>query len=174
VITATRSGDEQNFARFGQYMAGSIADRSADLDKDGQTSLLEAFLVAARRVEDYYTADGRLATEHALLDDNGDRLGTPPDWFEGFRAVKRAASGALPDGPRAHQYHLVRSEEEQSMPKAFRLSRDRLELELETLRVRKGELAAEAYLELLEGLMLRLARLYESHGLLSRPGQGVN
>jgi len=41
VVTATRSGDEQSFAHFGQYLAESVADPSADLDKDGQVSLLD-------------------------------------------------------------------------------------------------------------------------------------
>jgi hypothetical protein len=173
VITATQSGDEQNFARFGEYMAGAIGDVSADLDKDGQTSLLEAFLVSARRVADYYAAEGRLATEHALLDDNGDGLGTPADWFEGVRAVKRAAAGALPDGLRAHQYHLVRSEEERSLPEEFRLSRDALELELESLRARRDEMGVERYMKRLEEVMLRLARLYETHGLLPRALRGT-
>ena len=40
VITATKSGFELNFARFGKYLAAAIAEPRADLDKDGQTSLL--------------------------------------------------------------------------------------------------------------------------------------
>ena len=72
IITATRSGYEVNATRFGGYLAKAIADPAADLDKDGQTSLLEAFLFASRQVEQFYKEAGRLATEHALLDDNGD------------------------------------------------------------------------------------------------------
>src|SRR6476659_2757546 len=34
VITATRAGSENNFARFGNYLSASIADPGADLDKD--------------------------------------------------------------------------------------------------------------------------------------------
>src|SRR5262249_49838176 len=74
VIAATRSGYEVNVTRFGDFMARAIADPTADLDKDGQTSLLEAFLMAARQVEQSYKDQGRLMTEHALLDDNGDGL----------------------------------------------------------------------------------------------------
>ncbi|HEV3339504.1 MAG TPA: hypothetical protein VG125_04085, partial [Pirellulales bacterium] len=88
IVTATRSGNEQNFARFGQYLAEAIADPRADLDKDGQVSLLEAYLTASSRVAEYYRSHTQLATEHALLDDNGDRLGTPPDWFRGVRATR--------------------------------------------------------------------------------------
>ena len=43
-MTATRSGNEQSFARFGGSLADAIADPASDLDQDGQTSLLEAFL----------------------------------------------------------------------------------------------------------------------------------
>ena len=53
IITATRSGSEVNVTRFGGYMARAIADPTADLDKDGQTSLLEAFLAASRQVEQF-------------------------------------------------------------------------------------------------------------------------
>ena len=85
VIVATKSGNEKNFARFGDYFSSAIGDSAADLDKDGQTSLLEAFLKAGHQVEEYYAGEARLATEHALLDDNGDSLGTPAAWFRGVR-----------------------------------------------------------------------------------------
>ena len=111
IITATRSGHEQNFARFGHYFSEAIADPASDLDKDGQVSLLEAFLMAARRVAEFYKLEGRLATEHALLDDNGDGLGTQADWFEGLRAVKKPQEKAGVDGLLAQQLHLGRSEE---------------------------------------------------------------
>ena len=47
VLTATRSGFEQNFSRLGGYLASAIGGVGADFDKDGQTSLLEAWLAAA-------------------------------------------------------------------------------------------------------------------------------
>src|SRR5262249_11540634 len=54
ILTATRSGHEVNFARLGQYFSEAVADPEADLDKDGQTSLLEAYLIASRRVAEFY------------------------------------------------------------------------------------------------------------------------
>ena len=161
VITATRSGNEQNYARFGQFLAEAIADPQADLDKDGQTSLLEAFLTASHRVADFYKTEGRLATEHALLDDNGDGLGTPADWFRGIRAVKRAQDGAALDGLRAHQFHLVRSAAEQQLSPAIRARRDAMEVALAKLRAAKKDLAEAEYYQRLEALLLELARLYE-------------
>ena len=73
-------------------LSEAIADPAADLDKDGQTSLLEAWLAAAQRTADFYKNEERLATEHSLLDDNGDGLGTPPDWFQGVRVVQESSS----------------------------------------------------------------------------------
>ena len=168
VITATRSGNEQNYARFGQYFSEAIADPQADLDKDGQTSLLEAWLTASYRVAEFYKSEGRLATEHALLDDNGDGLGTPPDWFRGVRAVKKAKDGATLDGPRAHQFHLVRSEAERRMPAAVRARRDQLELAVAKLREAKEELPETEYYQKLEPLLLELARLYDQLGPKSK------
>lgn len=161
VITATRSGSEVNYARFGGYLAEAITDPAADLDKDGQTSLLEAFLIASRRTADFYTTEGRLATEHSLLDDNGDALGTPSDWFRGVRAVKRAKDGASPDGLRAHQFHLVRGGADAGLSTAARARRDELELSIARLRDLKASLDEVEYFRRLEPLLLDLARIYE-------------
>ena len=162
IVTATRSGDELNFARFGEYLAGAIADPAADLDKDEQVSVLEAFLTASARVEEFYRSAARLATEHALLDDNGDGLGTPADWFQGVRATKRAKEGASPDGFRARQIHLVPSERERSLPDDVRQRRDAIELEIAALREQKSSLGDDEYFGRLQSLMLDLARLYRS------------
>ena len=161
VITATKSGYEQNVTRFGQYLAETIAQPQADLDKDGQTSLLESFLAASKRTNDFYSAAGRLVTEHALLDDNGDGLGTRADWFRGVRPVEKAEGGASLDGYRAHQFHLVHSEFENKMPSRLRAERDRLELEVVKLRDAKESFSEEEYYTRLENLLVEIAQIYE-------------
>jgi hypothetical protein len=162
VITATQSGSELQLSRFGEYMSIAIADPAADLDKDGQTSLLEAFLAAAHNVEEFYKTEGRLATEHALIDDNGDGKGTPASWFQGLRATKAARDNTPLDGPRAHQWHLVMSDAEQAMPADARAKRDELELKIEALRARKGSMTEAEYYRELESLLLQLAPLYQT------------
>lgn len=161
LVTSTRSGYEQNYARFGKFLAEALPDPKSDLDKDGQISLLEAFLSASHRTAEFYQTDGRLATEHALIDDNGDGLGTPADWFKGVRAIKRPRDGSAPDGLRAHQFHLVRSAAEQEMSSDIRARRDQLELEVAKLRERKAKLPEDAYYRELEQLLLQIAALYE-------------
>jgi len=164
VITATKSGYEQNYTRFGQYLAGAIAEPQADLDKDGQTSLLEAFLTASGRVDEFYSAAGRLVTEHALLDDNGDGLGTRADWFRGIRPVGKAEDSASLDGYRAHQFHIVHSEAENKIRPGLRAQRDRLELEVVKLRDAKEKFSEDEYFSKLEALLYDIAQIYEQTG----------
>jgi hypothetical protein len=159
VVTATRAGAEENYTRFSKFISQSMADPEADLDKDGQTSLLEAFLMASRRVAEFYKSEGRLATEHALLDDNGDGLGTPADWFRGIHAVKKAANNAPLDGMRAHQWHLVRSKEDQKLSAEQRKRRDELELEIAKLREQKSTLDENDYYNRLEKLLTELGQI---------------
>lgn len=167
VITATKSGFEQNYARFGRFLAEAIIEPQADLDKDGQTSLLEAFLTASHQVSEFYAAAGRLATEHALLDDNGDTMGTPADWFRGIRPVQKASDGASLDGYRAHQCHLLYSDLEAQMPATLRARRNQLELEVMKIRDAKATLPEDEYFAKLEALLYEIAQVYEQ---IDRPG----
>jgi len=163
IVTATRSGNEQNFARFGQFLADALTDSQADLDKDGEVSLLEAFLVASRRVSEFYKTEGRLATEHALLDDNGDGLGTSADWFRGLRAVKKPNGNALVDGLLARQFCLVPSQTDRKLTSGQRELRDRLETAVLQLREKKGQMPQAEYYRELERLLLPLAQLDQTN-----------
>lgn len=161
IVTATKSGGEQNFARFGDYLSRAITDFSADLDHDHQVSLLEAFLSASSAVARFYEQEARLATEHALLDDNGDTLGTPARFFSGIRAVQSAADGAAPDGRRAHGLHLLRSPHSTPLSLEQAARRDELEGELEQLRQSKSQLSEDEYYEAIEPILVQIARLYD-------------
>lgn len=162
IATATRSGFEQNFTRLGGHLAAAITDPTADLDKDQQVSLLEAFLTAAHRTAESYKADGRLATEHPLIDDNADGRGTPTNWFRGIRVTRQPEDNSLPDGLRAHQMHLILSDSEKTLPQKTRSRRNALELQLAEARTQKSVLEEDEYYEKLEPLLLQLARLYQS------------
>jgi hypothetical protein len=170
VITATRSGYEVNATHFGGYLARAIAAPEADLDKDGQTSLLEAYLAASHQVEQFYKEQGRLQTEHALLDDNGDGLGTPADWFQGVRAVKSAAGGKSVDGVRAQELFLAPGQFERQLTAQARARRDELEQQLSALRSKKSAMNEDDYYRQLEGILVEIARLYESR---QAPGAGT-
>jgi hypothetical protein len=78
VIAATRAGGEDNETEFPQALC-AMSERSAadlDIDRDGKLSLLEFYYRVIIETQARYTADKRLPTEHAQLDDNGDGVGT--------------------------------------------------------------------------------------------------
>ncbi len=161
IIVATKTGAEQNATRLSMVLGDAIDDPRADLDKDGQTSLLEAYLVAAKRVDESFTDKGRLATEHALLDDNGDGLGTPASWYRALQPIHKADNNAPIDGFRAHQIHLVPSDPERKMPAEMRRRRDELEREVHKLRDTRATLTDDAYFAKVEPLLVEIARIYE-------------
>lgn len=163
VMTATKTGTEINYARFGEFLSQAVGDAKFDLDKDGQTSAFEAFLSASRRTLAFYESEGRLATEHSLLDDNGDGLGVRADFFRGVRLVRKVQGGGAIDGRFAHRFHLVRSDSEQQLSPETRKLRDRLEQSVIELRDRKSSFDNEAvYYAQLEKLLVQLAKVYES------------
>ena len=162
IVSATKNGFQYNFARFGDFLSRAIIDSRADLDKDEQVSILEAFLSASSQTQEFYTDEGRLATEHALIDDNGDGKGTPSDWYRGVRTTRVAKEGASPDGLRANQLCLVRSQREENMPAEMREKRDQLERSISQLRLGKEKTPEAEYYARLEPLLIELAKLYES------------
>jgi len=168
VVTATRSGAELNFARFGDFLSQALVDNSGDLDKDDQTSLLEAFLVASREVERSYREAGQLATEHALLDDNGDKKGTVATFYEGLEPGPKATSAI--DGQQARGLHLIPSERERRLSPEVKTRRNAVEAQIRVLKKQKNQLDETQYYDQLEGLMLQLAEIYTGRTIpVSRP-----
>lgn len=159
VATATKSGYEQNFCRFGGYMAAALGQAEADLDKDGAVSVLEAFLIASRKVGEYYRENDRLVSENALLDDNGDGRGTPADWFRGVRIEKKAKGNSNADGLLSRLVFPVVPAAEKEIPEPLRKKRGEVEAKIETLRSLKKTLEADIYYRDLEKLFLDLAKV---------------
>lgn len=158
IITATKSGGELNYAKFGDFLSQSLLDPSADLDKDGQNSLWEVYLAGSRKTTEYYETQGLLQTEHSLLDDNGDQQGTRADSFRGLQPIESATGGNQLDGRLSHQWHLVPTQDT-NWPDDLKRKRDELVLSVLSLRDRKASLAEDAYYLELEGILLELANL---------------
>ncbi len=160
VVTATKSGTEQNFARFGDHFSDAFLADDADLDHDDEVSILEAFLRASADVRSFYQSESRILSEHALIDDNGDGKGTPSSMFRAARAVGQSADGSPLDGALASTITLSPLNSRVPLSKAQSLERSEIERELSSIRGQKSELDAASYDALIEPLMLRLARIY--------------
>lgn len=152
IITATRSGQEQNATIFAEFFIQAFKDNRADADKNQRVSLLEAFNFATQAVERWYKEQDHLATEHALLDDNGDKRG------------HRDASGG--DGVLARTTYLDAPVPLQAAadPELRRLiaDKERLEQAIEMLKTRKMQMDAVTYESELERLLIDLAHVNQA------------
>jgi hypothetical protein len=156
VLTATRSALERNETQFGGFFVEALLEDGSDLDKDGRTSLAEAFEYARREVERYYESRNLLATEHPQLDDDGDGEGSTE------------LGGEVSDGHLARSFWLeappslaVQGLALDSIadPELLRLYGEKAELERRVLELRalRGQMEESRYEQELEALLVELA-----------------
>jgi hypothetical protein len=149
VITATRSGQEQNATRFAEYFISALNNTEADTDKNGRVSVLEAFTYASKLTNGFYEQKGRLVTEHALLEDNGDGVGHPKA-EEGDGALARTTYfDSLP---------LQQAGGDAELANLFS-ERLRLEGEVEQIKLRKPQMNEDEYDAALEKVLIELAKV---------------
>ncbi len=161
IVTATKDASQIQYSRFGDAMSRAVTGLDADINRDGQTSLLEAWLFASRRTAEFYESEGRLATEHSLLDDTGDARGVRAELFDGFRISRDVKNSDEVDGQLAARWHLLRSAEERRLTADERQRRDQLEAVVERLRRDRGDMSEDQYLSALQNALVPLAELYE-------------
>jgi hypothetical protein len=162
LLSATRSGAEENWTRFGQFFSQAIIDPAADNDGDGQVSVFEAWSFACLRVDGFYKERGRLATEHSVLEDTGVGKAFGREAFDQDGAFLETKEGvSVSPGVLARESVLLSSPLEAAMSAEERSKRAELETELRRLRGRKSDLTPEFYRGSLETIFLSLGGLYE-------------
>ena len=150
VISATDSVVQRFDTVFPEYFIAAFQEEGADIDKNGRTSVWEAFAWAAGAVRRFYQERGQLATERPLLDDNGDGVG-------------REASAQGLDGAVASRTYLAPAPA--GSPPTDELlvellhRRASLVAEVEELQVKKAFMSADEYAREFERIMLALARV---------------
>jgi hypothetical protein len=163
VVTATRSGQEQNATRFAEYFIAALSNKKAvavnadavssgaeaDADKNGRISVLEAFNYANRLVTDFYQQETRLVTEHALIDDNGDGTG---------HQKEEAGDGALAKVTYFDSQTILLAGGDEELRKLLE-DKSRLEGEVEQLKIRKAQMKEDDYEAALEKLLIELAEV---------------
>jgi hypothetical protein len=121
-------------------------------------SLFEAYAYARREVARFYDDEGRMLTETAQLDDNGDGEGShAPAPGEGDGAVARAL---FLDDPAAAVTAAGGAASDPGLRALYDEQR-RLREQIEQLKQLKASMAAELYLAELEDLLVALARTDE-------------
>ena len=150
VISATDSVVQRFDTVFPEYFIAAFREEAADIDKNGRTSVWEAFAWAAGAVRRHFQERGQLATERPLLDDNGDGVGreASAQGLDGAVASRTyldtAPAGALPtDEVLVELLHRRAS----------------IVAEVEELQVKKAFMSADEYAREFERVMLALARV---------------
>ena len=151
IVTATESPAQRFDTVFPRFFAEAFSDLAADANKDDRVSVLEAFYFASLGVRRWYQQRGQLATERALIDDNGDGRG-------------RETGQPGPDGLAAARLFLGAGREEAELvtdPALVPLVARRRELQqaVADLKAAKTDLTTEAYFRDLERLLTDLARV---------------
>lgn len=149
IVTATRSGQERNATRFAEHFIAALSNEAADADQNKRISVLEAFNYATKLTADAYKGAGYLATEHALLEDNGDGVG---------HQTAEAGDGVLARTTYFDSFPLSQSVNNTASVKLLS-ERLRLEEEIEQLKARKSQMPEADYETALEKLLIELAKL---------------
>ncbi|MCH2343977.1 MAG: hypothetical protein MK321_05690, partial [Pseudomonadales bacterium] len=150
VISSTRSPSERYDPVFSRYFIEALDNRNGDRDKNNRVSMLEAFEYAKSNVEAWYEGQGRLASEHAGLDDNGDSLFA-------LEPNSDAVDGRLAEI--AYIDTLVDSQADLSREQlALKARMQELERDVFILRGRKADFLEADYWQQMEGFLVELAR----------------
>jgi hypothetical protein len=149
IVTATRTGAEQFATLFGGPFVEAFSTEAADADRNGRVSVLEAFEYARQQVAASYKREGLMQTEHALLDDNGDREGS----MEPGPQAKDGQSAAVLSLGSSRQQAAPANEK----VRALYAERQALERRIESLKLLKSGMEPEKYTAELEKLATELA-----------------
>ncbi len=154
IVTATRTAQERNETQFGGFFVEAMTGEGTDLDKDGRVFLAEAFQYAQVEVDRYYASQNLLATEHSLLDDNGDGEGSGELGDESIDG--RLAAGFWLSSATATASPVPDSVTD---PVLRRLYEEKAELERRVVQLRalRGQMEEARYEQELETLLVELA-----------------
>ena len=151
VISSTRSNAEKYDPIFPRYFIEALDHRAGDRDKNNRVSLLEAFNYATVNVKLWYEEQGRLAAEHATLDDDGDGMFTvAPGSGQGDGALAEIAF-----------VDILSTGEEKTSAQAlvFKARMQELERLVFILRGQKTDYLEAHYWQAMEELLVKLAKV---------------
>lgn len=140
IITSTKTGGERNEPVFAEFFAAAFNDPSADTDRNGRVSMVEAFEYAKSKAVATYTKAGTILTEHATLDDS--------------REGKFAATLYLEsDKSRADKTAKVANPELRGLLE----QQQALQTQIDGLKLKKDTMPAPEYDQQMEKLLTELA-----------------
>ncbi len=158
ICTATKSVSEFNATEFMRFFIEALEDGSADRNHDERISFLEACEQAAELTASWYASENLLATEHAILDDNGDGLGSRLPIAAYFDEGRDPDAALVFDGSLADQIYLKDYAFPDDAPQELIDTYLSALKQVEGLKQKKDQMAETDYYAELERLLLEAAR----------------
>lgn len=152
VIAATKSGTEKNATVFARYWIEALQDPSADTDKNGSVSAMEAFIYATNKTAGFYSTQKRLATEHAVFTDSPNA--------EPVREVS-TGQGALLTSMTLVQFGSAEQSVNSPSKIALLTKKAKLEQQIDVLKFQKAAIDSVDYKRRLTILLLDLAHIQQ-------------
>jgi len=149
IIAATHTPGEMFATLFGGPFVEAFSSEAADADHDGKVSILEAFDYAKKAVAASFVREGLLPTEHAILDDNGDKVGS----LDPGRDAKDGQSAAVISLGSMRAQALPADEKLRTLY----VERQQIERRIEELKLLKSGMDPDKYAAELEKLATELA-----------------
>jgi hypothetical protein len=150
VCTATRNRSERNATEFMEHLVRILEEGRGDADRNGRLSWGEWLNAGAADTLAWYEKEGYIATEHAVLDDNGDGTGS-------LLPLSVGKGDAGVDGGLATQEFLGADSRWQGDDHAAYATAIAA---VEAWKGKKGEVDEVTYWSTLEQLLLKAAKLY--------------
>jgi hypothetical protein len=142
IVAATKTGGERLDTRFPGFFVEALESETADRDKNGRVSVLEAFDFAKAKVVAAYEQGGHILTEHAMLEDKSEGKLAATVFLSPERTRDAATAAAAAANPAL---------------RALLNQQDALERQVAELRLKKDSMFITEYEQQLEKLLTDLA-----------------
>ncbi len=147
ICASTRSTDQRNATQFMRFFVQALEDGSADQNRDDRISVLEICTQASSLTDAWFLSEGLIATENAILDDDGDGLGT------------RLSDVGAGDGMLADRCFLRNFRIPKGASPALVAAYGKAIDEVQALVKKKATMDSAAYYQLLERELVKAAKL---------------
>lgn len=163
ICTSTKNVNETNAPEYMEFMIQALQDGSADLNRDERITVYELCYQTAMLTQAWYDQNNYISTEHSLIDDNGDGLGTrllPEDSAELRNSQTQKTITQVQDGDNAKTFFIKDFQFPIDAPQDL-IDRYLSALDhIADFKKKKMELELTSYYQELESLLIHAASLH--------------
>lgn len=162
ICTSTKNVSETNAPEYFEFLIQSLKDGSADVNRDERITVFELANQTAQLTQAWYDQNEYIASEHSLIDDNGDGLGTRLIPEDGTTEHQRKSNTTPQDGELANQVFIKDFQFPENAPKEL-IDQYLASLnQVAELKHKKKEMDSADYFQQLESYLIQAASIHQS------------